>query len=184
MAQAHPPEEWGNQEKTMSMARTFTTLLPLAIVAGACAGTGPSVELEVPDEVKAELESGAPAGTYVYYVLAESPPTSWEEFQAQGLSICDGRPPLIPSEIVAMVDGGGFLAGTQLSLSSGDFESATQGRVQSVLEMSLRVSIGITRQGCINSAIEAMEESPGVVLLTERDADFEGKNRLVEVLFR
>ncbi|MFG1691124.1 hypothetical protein ACGF5M_03020 [Gemmatimonadota bacterium] len=168
----------------MSMARAFMTLLPLAIVAGACAGAGPSVELDVPDDVKAELDSGAPAETYIYYALAESPPTSWEEFQAQGLSICDGRPPLIPPEIVAMVDGGGFLAGTLLGLSSGDFESATQGRVQSVLEMSVRVSIGITLQGCINSAIEAMEESPGVVLLTEREADFEGKDRMAEILFR
>ena len=168
----------------MSMARTFTTLLPLAILAGACAGGGPSVELDVPDDVKAELDSGGPAETYIYYALAESPPTSWEEFQAQGLSICDGRPPLIPTEIVAMVDGGGFLAGTLLSLSSGDFESATQGRVQSALDMSIRVSIGITLQGCINTAIEGLEESPGRVLLTERDADFEGKNRLTEILFR
>ena len=168
----------------MSMARTLTTLLPLAIVAGACAGAGPSVELDVPDEVKAELDSGAPAGTYIYYALAESPPASWEEFQAQGLSICDGRPPLIPQEIVAMVDGGGFLSGTLLSLSSGDFESATQGRVQSVLDMSVRVSIGVTLQGCIDTAIEGMEESPGSILLTERDADFEGKNRLAEVLFQ
>ena len=168
----------------MSLTRTFATLLPLAVVAVACGGGGSSIELDVPDDAKAELESGAPAGTYVYYVLAESPPASWEEFQAQGLSICDDRPPLIPTEIVAMIDGGGFLSGTQLSLSSGDFESATQGRVQSVLEMSIRVSIGITLQGCINSAIEAMEESPGVVLLTERDADFEGKDRLAEVLFQ
>ena len=102
---------------------------------------------------------------------------------SRGLWICDDRPPLLPREIVGLIDGGGFLSGTQLSLSSGDFESATEGRVKSALDMSIRVSIGITLQGCIDSAIEQMVESPGGVLLTERETDFEGKDRLVEVSF-
>ena len=168
----------------MAKARTRTILLTLAVAACAGAETSGTMQLDVPDEAKAELNAGAPAATYVYYALAESPPAGWEDFQTQGLWICDDRPPLIPREIVAMIDGGGFVGGTQLQLTTEDFESATKGRVKSALEMKFRVSIGITFQGCIKTAIKDLGESPGGVLLTERDADFEGKDKLAEVSFQ
>lgn len=167
----------------MPAARILTVLSLLVITACAGAERGGSLQLDVPDDVKADLETGAPAESYVYYALAQSPPVSWEDIQAGGIWICDGRPPLVPHEIVAMIDGGGFLPGTQLQLSTDDFENASNGRVKSALETSVRVSIGITLQGCIDSAIEGMRESPGGILLTERDADFEGKDRLSELSF-
>lgn len=148
-----------------------------------CSGPGAGVTIDAPDEAKTELDAGAPAEDYVFYALATSPPVDWEAIQAAGMTICDGRPPLLPQELVALLDGGGFKPGTAISLSTGDFAGVTKGRVESSLDMSVEVSVGITLEGCIAEAIKKMEATPGLVLLTENDADFEGKRQLVEVIF-
>ena len=148
-----------------------------------CGGPGGAVTIDAPDEAKTELDAGAPAENYIFYALATSPPMDWEGFQAAGMTICDGRPPLIPQELVALLDGGGFQPGTAITLSTGDFANVSKGRVESSLDMSVNVSVGITLKGCVAEAINRMEATPGLVLLTEEDADFEGKQKLVEVIF-
>ena len=159
------------------------TLLVVSGILGACTG-GARVELDVPDDVELELETGAPEEEFVFYALGESPPASWDDFKNRGLMICGECPPLLPDEVQALLDGGRFLPGTVLNLSSDDFESATEGRVKSKLGMKIIVTVGVTFDGCIKSALDKMAKSPGMLLLTERKADFDGKKGLAEITFK
>jgi hypothetical protein len=68
-----------------------------------------------------------------------------------------------------------------LRLSTGDF--AGMGRASS-LDLTLQVPVGITLEGCTRNALEEMERTAGLLLLTEKNAAFEGKEKLVEVSFR
>lgn len=133
----------------------FLFLLVAGSVLTACGGGGTdgagTLALDIPDDVKAELDAGAPKDEYVFYALAESPPQSWDDFKAQGLSICsDEGPPFL--------------------------------RMEEPLPFTVTVTIGITYEGCVKAALERMTE-PGRLLLTDRGADFEGKDTLVQIVF-
>ena len=153
-------------------------LTPVCVIVGAYAGsTNEVITLDVPEEVKVELESGAPADKYVYYALAASPPESWEAFKEKGLWLCsEERPPLIPKNVAAMLDGGGFLPGSQINLKWETMEETLQFD-------TITVTVGITYGGCIKGALGKMGNSPGLILLTDRGADFQGKDRMVEIVF-
>ena len=166
-----------NRLSVIGMIVTAGVLLTLPLLI-ACGGSSDALELDIPEDVRMEVEAGAPEEQYVFYALKESPPTSWEDFKNKGLWIGRERPPLISEELKATIDGGGFLPGTVLTITadSGVFKS-TEG-------MNIIVTIGITFEGSIKAAIDQMEQSPGLILLTKRDADFNGKEEMVEVSFR
>lgn len=155
-------------------------LLVAGSVLTACGGGGTdgagTLALDIPDDVKAELDAGAPKDEYIFYALAESPPQSWDDFKAQGLYICsDEHPPILPEYVRNNLEGGGFQPGTRINV---DFEG-----MEETLQFSrLWVSVGITYEGCIKGALEEMTE-PGLLLLTDRGADFEGKDTLVQIVF-
>ena len=158
-------------------------LLVVSAIVVVCTG-GAGVALDVPDDVKLELETGSPEDKYIFYALGNSPPASWGDFKNKGLMICGERPPLLPDEVKAFLDGGSLRPGTALTLHTKDFESFTKGRVKSKLGIKTIVAVGITFNGCIKSALDEMAKSPGYLLLTERKADFDGKNELVEITFQ
>jgi hypothetical protein len=141
------------------------------------------MELDVPDAAALELKCGAPGDQFVFYALKGSAPATWDEFRAGGLWICADELPLIPTRVQGMLHGGGFLPGTVLTLSSDDFESVAEG-TQSALGMKIMVTIGITYDGCIDGARQAMAHSRGVLLLTDRSKPLHGDRDFVEVNFR
>lgn len=150
----------------------------VCFILGACAGsTTEVITLDIPEEVEVELESGAPDDEFVYYALAASPPESWEAFKEKGLWLCsEEKPPLIPEDVAAMLDGGGFLPGTLINLNWETMEETLQFD-------TIIVTVGVTYEGCIKGALGEMENSPGLILLTDRGADFQGKDRMVEIVF-
>ena len=166
------------------MRLTITVSGVVLLLSGAsCARRTATITIDAPDEVKAELDAGVPADAYTLYALATAPPENWEAVRSAGVTVCDCRPPLLPGEMVSLLDRGGFLPGTMVGLSTDNFEEATKGRVRSTLDTKLHISVGVTLNGCASGAIEHMEQVPGHLLLAERGADFDGKDRLVEVRF-
>ena len=159
----------------MVVAAVVLLTLPLLI---ACGGGSDALELDIPEDLRMELEAGAPEEQYVFYALKESPPTSWEDFKNQGLWIGIERPPLLSDQIKSVIDGGGFLSGTMLNLSADSDVFASEQKLDII------VTVGITFEGSMEAAIEQMEQNPGLILLTKRDADFDGKEEMVEVSFR
>lgn len=147
-----------------------------SILISAC-GAGKTVTVDIPDDIKILLDSGTPKDTYTFYALADSQSLTWENIKEQGLWICGEYPPLIPEYIQSLLKSGGFLPGTgvRLQKSSSGMEN---------LGMDVVVSVGVTLNGCTQGAIEIMKKSPGLILLVNRDADFEGKNDLTEVSFK
>jgi hypothetical protein len=114
--------------------------------------------------------------------LEESSPKDWEHVSSGTLWICseDERPPLIPAGIVNSIDGGGFPAGTRLTLVWSDQPGSPDSSELGINEII--ATIGVTYEGCIKAALEAMERKP-TLLLTETDSMFDGKDRLVVVEF-
>jgi hypothetical protein len=114
--------------------------------------------------------------------LEESSPKDWEHVSSGTLWICseDERPPLIPAGIVNSIDGGGFPAGTRLTLVWSDQPGSPDSSELGINEII--ATIGVTYEGCIKAALEAMERKP-TLLLTETDSMFGGKDRLVVVEF-
>jgi hypothetical protein len=158
-------------------------LLLVGGILGACtSGTG--VKVDVPDDVQMELEAGAPKEEFTFYALGESMPPSLDDFENHVVVICGKRPPLLPGEVQQLLETGGFLAGTVVQLSSDDFENATKGRLKSKLAMKILVTVRLTFEGCIKAAIAQMEKAPGSILLTERKATFDERNRLREISFQ
>ena len=165
--------------RSLLVTLSFGLILTLVcVIVGACAGsTNEVITLDVPEEVEVELESGAPDDEYVYYALTASPPESWETFKEKGLWLCsEERPPLIPEDVAASLDGGGFLPGTLINLKWETMEETLQFD-------TIIVTVGVTYEGCIKGALGEMENSPGLILLTDRGADFLGKDRMVEIVF-
>jgi hypothetical protein len=165
--------------RSLLMRLAFGLILTLVcVIVGACAGsTSDVITLDVPEEVEVELDSGAPGDEYVYYTLAASLPESWEAFKEKGLWLCsEERPSLIPEDVAASLDGGGFLPGTLLNLKWETMEKTLQFD-------TIIVTVGVTYEGCIKGALGEMESSPGLILLTDRGADFQGKDRMVEIVF-
>ena len=167
--------------KKRSLLMTLVLGLNLTLVCfivGACSNsTNEVITLDVPEEVKTELKSGAPEDKYVYYALTQASPESWDAFKEKGLWICSKeRPPLIPKNTASALDSGGFPPGTLINLK---WES-----MQETLQFDkIKVTVGITYEGCIKGALKEIESSPGLILLTDRGADFQGKDRLVEIMF-
>ncbi len=158
----------------MIVAAVVLLNLPLLI---SCGGGSNIVELDIPDDVRMEFAAGAPEEEYVFYALEESPPSRWEDFKNQGLWIGGERPPLIPENYKALWDGGGFLPGTVLTIS-------VDSDVLATVRMNIIVTIRVTFEGAMKAAIEKMKQTPGLILLTKRNANFEGKEEMVEVVFR
>ena len=52
------------------------------------------------------------------------------------------------------------------------------------IRMAAHITIGITLEGCVNSAVADMTKKPGTILLTRRDAKFKQRRDMVEVVFR
>lgn len=138
--------------------------------------------VDIPDESSKMLSEGA-GDDYTYYALEELPPEDWDDVSSGTLWICnDGkRPPLIPESIASLIDGGGFLPGTQLQLTWADQLGEPDSSELGINEII--VTIGITYEGCTKAALEAMAGKSTVLLLTETDGMFDGKDRLVAVKF-
>ena len=106
-----------NRLSVIGMIVTASVLLTFPLMV-ACGGSRDVLKLDIPEDVRMELEAGAPEGEYVFYALKESCPTSWEDFKNQGLWIGRERPPLISEKLKATIDGGGFLPGTVLTVTA------------------------------------------------------------------
>ena len=154
-------------------------ILILIIVISACRSgkTVKTVEVDVPDDIKTQLETGAPKDKYTFYSLADSESLTWDKFKEQGLWICGELPPLIPKKYKSLINSGGFLAGTALTISKDSDEMKSLG-------MDVVVAVGIKLNGCVKGAIDKMKNSPGLILLVERNADFNDKDKLIEVSFK
>jgi nicotinamidase-related amidase len=141
-----------------------------------CSSTNKGIELDIPEDVRTQLEAGAPRGEFVFYALQESAPASWDDLRERGLWLCGELPPLIPDKYKSLLKGGGFPPGTAVTISQDSDEMKKLG-------MDAVVTVGITFEGCVEGAIDRMKQSRGLVLLTERSASFDGKETMVEISF-
>jgi hypothetical protein len=137
--------------------------------------------IDAPANSSVMLVEGA-GDDYTYYALEGSSPQDWQDVSSGTLWICseDKRPPLIPAGLVNSIDGGGFPAGTRLTLEWSDQPGAPDSSELGINEII--ATVGVTYEGCIKAALEAMENNP-TLLLTETDSMFDGKDRLVVVEF-
>ncbi|MBN2297612.1 MAG: hypothetical protein JXM72_03410 [Deltaproteobacteria bacterium] len=151
-------------------------ILILVIVISACS-PDKTIEVDVPDDIKTQLEKGAPKDKYTFYALADSQSLTWNNFKEQGLWICGGLPPLIPEKYRSLINSDGFPAGTALTINKDSDEIKNLG-------LNIVVAIGVELNGCVNGVIEKMSESPGLILLVERKTDFKDKDKLIKVSFK
>ena len=140
-----------------------------------------TIPIDAPVNSSAMLVEGA-GDEYTYYALEESSPKDWEDVSSGTLWICseDERPPLIPAGLANSIDGGGFPAGTRLTLVWSDQPGTPDSSELGINEII--ATTGVIYEGCIEAALEAMENS-ATLLLTETDSTFDGKDRLVVVEF-
>ncbi len=167
--------------------RTLAYLLvALALVLYGCdagSGGGGELTIDAPDSVATLLSSGA-GEDFTYYALKASPPGDWTDASAATLWICSQaeRPPIIPQKIAAMIDGGGFPAGTLLNLN---WEAQEGIYASSELGFSaMQVTVGVTYAGCTSDAVEAAGQGSGALLLTDSAGEFDDKARMVAVVFK
>lgn len=170
--------------KTKIRYRSRIALLLVVLLCSACGakqGSSKTIAIDAPDNYTVMLIEGA-GDDFTYYALEGSPPENWEDVISGTLWICNEgkRPPLIPQAIVRQIDGGGFLSGTRLNLEWSDQSGAPDSSELGINRII--VTIGVTYAGCTKGALEAMENS-STLLLTETDAVFDGKDRLVIVEF-
>ncbi len=164
------------KRKFRFLGRAFGILL-WGIILSAC-GSGKTITVDIPDNIKTLLENGAPKDTYVFYTLADSQSLTWDEVKIQGLWICGEYPPLIPEDVQSSLkDAGGTLPGFHVRLEEGSFGSES-------LEMNVMVIVGTTLDECVEQTIRIMKNSPGLIMLVKRDAKFDDKSNLTEVIFK
>jgi hypothetical protein len=150
-------------------------------ISGCGQGQESTLTIDAPSDAATLLTEGA-GDDFTYFVLEESPPGSWQEVSSGTLWICseDERPPLVPENIASLIDGGAFPAGTQLNLEWSDEPDV---RDSSELDIDeIIVTVGITYEGCTEGALEAMKNG-SVLLLTDTDGAFDGRDRLAAVEF-
>ncbi len=159
-------------------SRSRIVLLALLLTVGSlgCGAESSKVTIDVPDDLIARYQDSAQGGEYVFYAFADSAP-SWDSVVEAGIFICsDARPLLIPQQFRAMLDGGGFLPGTMLTLN-GEVIEGELGLDQ------LLVSVGVVLTGCTDAAIEKMTETPSMLLMVDSNVSFPGDDQLVEIVF-
>ena len=159
--------------------RRPSPLLAALLVAGCGGLTGaPEVTIDIPDDLVGAFQRGAPIDEYVFYALADRVP-DWDSVAQAGIFICsEDRPPLIPEQARGAIDSGGFQPGTVLTLS-GDTEG-----IENVLGIGrLVVTIPPAVEGCVDLALDDMMDTPGMLLMTNAGASFQGKDKLVEIVF-
>jgi hypothetical protein len=147
------------------------------IVLSAC-GSSKTITVDISDNVKAILETGAPKETYVFYTLADSQSLTWEKIKKQGLWICGELPPLLPEKTQTRLrEIGDALLGQPITLKDGSFGAG-------MIEMDVVVPAGATIEDCTHQGIGIMKNNLGLLLLIKRDASFEGQDTLIEVIFK
>jgi hypothetical protein len=159
-----------------AVARTGVLLLFLLLLLGVVGcSANKVVEVDVPDNVKGALDTMAPRNEYAFYIL-ESQLVTWDEFQEQGVLLCD-LPPLTPKIIISTVNSGSFPSGTVINFDVYD--------VISTMGVRAMAAIGATPKSCAEWATRTkLQELPGLILLIKRSTDFEGKDELIEVSFK
>jgi zinc-ribbon domain len=157
--------------------------LVVVVIAGALivVGVGGShtseVTIAVPAEFAAGFQSGAPNGEYVFYALADKVP-DWKSVAEAGIFICSvNRPPLIPQKERAMIDSGGIMAGTVVTLNTQDITG-----VVGIKELLVTVPAAVN--GCTEVAVKQMSDTPGMLLMTDAKASFAEQSQLVKVLLK
>jgi hypothetical protein len=174
----------------------FVTILTLMLSAcGQSESQNPhqKTEIDLPDEIKAKLETGAPSSYYGFYVLKEKAQTlTSSQIEEDGLLIiCAQCPPLVPYRLSSFVCG--FTTGTGEQGTQGIqvYESpynADQAMNDSGLNdsgLDFTFPIGGSISSRIKWAVEEkMPESSGLILLTERSAISEFDDKLTEISFK
>jgi hypothetical protein len=152
-------------------------ILLWGVLLSAC-GSGKTITVDIPDKIKTLLEKGVPKDTYVFYTLADSQSLTWDKVKRQGLWICGEYPPLIPEDVQSsLIDAGDTLPGFHVRLEEGSFGSES-------LEVNVMVIVGTTLDECAEETIRIMKNNPGLIMLVERDASFDDKSNLTEVIFK
>ena len=145
-------------------------VLLVLLFASSCGGTIKAMQINVPDNIRAELESKVPSNEYVFYALKDSKNLTWDKFRKQGLVLCGDVPPLLKKW---PVNQSAFDSGTVVTIDT-DKE----------LGFKVRVPIGGSLESRAEWAVGEMEKSPSLILLTERKTEFKGKDQLSEVVFK
>ena len=157
---------------------TFAVTLTLGVVLAGCGGSGSGAKtIDIPDDLVAAFQSGAPNGEYVFYALADKVP-DWKSVAGAGITICsESRPPLIPQKERGIIDSGSIASGTEVTLNTSD--------VTDVLGIKrLIVTVPAAVNGCTEEALKSMSDTPGMLLLTDAKASFPEKGQLVKVVLK
>lgn len=174
--------------KQRNLGQFVAYAVAASLVVAACGDddadvTTSDTTIDVPDDHADEFARASDDGKHVFYALADDVPT-WESVAQAGIFVCsEDRPPLIPQVAVANLDGGGFQAGSLVTIS-GD-SVMTQAGEQTLEEVTgvskLIVTVPAAVDGCTSVALEDMMAEPGMLLMTDADASFPEEDQLVRV---
>ena len=157
----------------------------IALLLSGCssnASSNETITIDAPDEISALLTKGA-GDNYTYYANKGLASKVWDDVSKGTLWICSvnrlKRPPLIPNAIINTLNGGGFKAGTLLTLSWTDQPPSSELHINKI-----KATVGVTYEGCTKNALKELNGSglPSL-LLTDTNGTFDGKGSLVIVKF-